>query len=110
MTSVATRDPFAGLVPLSTAMNRVFESAFLAPSGLQQFPLDVYETDSEFVVRASMPGYRPDDVKVTILNNQLTLEGSAPEWKLPEGARYLAKEWNATQFQRTVRLPAAVAP
>jgi len=38
--------------------------------------VDVYETDEEYVVVADLPGVAPTDLKVTVIENQLTIQGT----------------------------------
>lgn len=95
MANMTIRDPFAGFLPLNTAMNRLLESSFVGPrdSGWPaQFPMDVCETEHEFVVRACLPGFRPEDVSISALGKQLSIDGKPAGSELPQGARYLVQE------------------
>ena len=38
-------------------------------------PLDVIQEGDDIVVRASMPGVKPDDISVTVENDVLTIKG-----------------------------------
>jgi HSP20 family protein len=113
MTNLAIRSPFSDLLPLSTTMNRLFEDSFLTPRLASlwqpQYPMDIYETDDEIVVRATLSGFRPDDVKISVLDNQLTIEGKAASYQMPENARCLLHEMGGdAEFQRKVTLPSSV--
>jgi len=109
MANLAIRDPFSNLLPLNEAMNTLFERSFLSPrtTGWWQsyHPMDVYETADEYVVRAWLPGFRPEDVNISAVGNQLTITGKPAEYKAPEGARYLVQEIGSTEFQRSLTLP-----
>lgn len=110
MANLAIRDPFTNLLPLSEAMNSLFERSFLSPRSAAWWqqpyhPMDVYETADEYVVRAWLPGFRPEDVNISAVGNQLTISGKPAGYSAPEGARYLVQEIGATEFQRTLSLP-----
>jgi HSP20 family protein len=76
-------DPFRDMVSLRDAMDRLFEDSFVRPRGEsptlagreQTLALDVYETDDNLVVEASLPGFNPDEVDISIVGNTLTIKG-----------------------------------
>ena len=70
--------------------------------------LDAIEEDEKLVVRASLPGVDPDEIKVTIEDGVLTIDG---ETKVDDEAKvgnYLIRERRAGSFHRSVRLPDSV--
>ena len=70
--------------------------------------LDAIEEDEKLVVRASLPGVDPDEIKVTIEDGVLSIDG---ETKVDDEAKvgnYLIRERRAGSFHRTVRLPDSV--
>jgi len=70
--------------------------------------LDAVEEDEKLVVRASLPGVDPDEIKVTIEDGVLTIDG---ETKVDDEAKvgnYLIRERRAGSFHRSVRLPDSV--
>lgn len=71
-------------------------------------PVDVIGDEDAFTVTAFMPGVRPEDVKIEILKNVLTIEGELLETELAEGERVLLQERPSGTFRRTLRLPAEV--
>jgi HSP20 family protein len=71
--------------------------------------LDVYETDDAFVVKASLPGVKPEDLDVHVEDNVLTVRGEAKEEEKVENARYHWQERWFGEFERSVRLPSQVA-
>ena len=71
-------------------------------------PLDAVEEDGKLVVRASLPGVDSDEIKVTIEDAVLTIDG---ETKVDDEAKvgnYLIRERRAGSFHRSVRLPDSV--
>ena len=71
-------------------------------------PVDVEETDDAVVVRASVPGFRPDEIQVTTVDGDLIIQGThddGSETEPAEGSRYLVRERRAGRFHRRVPLP-----
>ncbi len=113
MTSVIRWSPISDRMSLHTAMDRLFGDAFgvSAPSrtvgapGEGYLPLDVYQTDKEWVIRAAVPDPDPTAVEVTFDGGQITIKG---EIKPPADARpeqYWLRENFAGTFTRQVTLP-----
>ena len=70
--------------------------------------LDAVEEDGNLVVRASLPGVDSDEIKVTIEDGVLTIDG---ETKVDDEAKvgnYLIREHRAGSFHQSVRLPDSV--
>ena len=70
--------------------------------------LDAVEEDGKLVVRASLPRVDSDEIKVTIEDGVLTIDG---ETKVDDEAKvgnYLIRERRAGSFHRSVRLPDSV--
>ena len=65
--------------------------------------LDVYETEEELVVKATIPGIKTKDVEVTISKGTLVIKGGAEEEEKEE--RYLLRERRSETFHHTVALP-----
>ena len=65
------------LMPLRRAMNRLLEDSFIRAGAMQPFrqvfPLDVRETGNEYVLDVSLPGVKPEDIKITAVDNVLTI-------------------------------------
>lgn len=82
MSSLIKWEPFEELASLREAMDRLEKSFFgprrrwVAPLEVR-FPVDMYETDDEIVVEASLPGIKPEDVDVTITGDTLRIKGEA---------------------------------
>ncbi len=70
-------------------------------------PVDIYESDEEYVVEADVPGVAQDRVTLRLENGELALEG---QWSVPEmeGATVLAREFRPVDFRRSFVLPDTV--
>ncbi len=77
------------------------------------FPaVDVMENGDEIVVKASIPGFKPEDVNIEVDDRTLLIAGTGGEERQEEKAdgdvRYLRREIVSGQFFRKVSLPVEV--
>ncbi|HET9014425.1 MAG TPA: Hsp20/alpha crystallin family protein [Thermomicrobiaceae bacterium] len=84
--SMSRWDPWGDMLSLRDAMDQLLRESFVRPatmlsqrSGMGGMPLDVRETDDDYVVRATMPGVKPDDVHIQIKGDTLTISGDMRE-------------------------------
>jgi len=105
-------DPFTAVEPLSDAMDRLFPGSLLPAwrrglSGVDA-ALDMYETDEAVVVKASVPGVKPEDVEVSVVGDTLTIRGEIKADEKVENGQYLCRELARGRFARSVSLPGLV--
>ena len=105
-------EPFRSLTSLREAMDRLFEESVLWPSvvsgasiriGLP--PMDIYQTENDVVVKAAIPGVRPEDIDIKLTGNMLTISGERKVEREVEEESYLVHEMAAGSFRREVMLP-----
>ena len=106
-------DPFREMMTLRSAMDRLFDSAFVGSREDLEFAnwglaLDVSETGDEYLVKASVPGVNPDDLEITYNNKVLTIKGETKQENKVEETRYHLRERRFGSFARSVSLPTAV--
>ena len=107
-------DPFREGLSLRSAMDRLLEESFVRPgSGLLRGatvapPLDIAETEDAFVVTASLPGVKPEDVDIAVQGSTLTLRGETTAAVEQTGTRWHVRERSVGAFQRSVTLPTPV--
>ena len=71
--------PGRDLLGVHDEMNRLFDSVF--PSGLARpeggwsLPVDLHEGESGFTLQMDLPGIKPEDVKIRVLDGVLSIEG-----------------------------------
>ena len=70
--------------------------------------VDVYETDKDVVVETPLAGFNPEDVKVSVVNGVLTLQGEHKKEHEIEEKNYYRKEVRSGAFYRQIVLPTAV--
>ena len=73
-----------------------------------EIPLDVVEKDGDLVVRASVPGVEPADIKVNIEDGVLTIRAETKEETAHAESEYLRRERRTGSFFRAVQLPDTV--
>jgi HSP20 family protein len=69
--------------------------------------LQMSDAGDEVVLMAELPGFKADDINVSVEQGTLTIRGERRD-EAPEGYRVHRKERNAVRFTRTVALPARV--
>ncbi len=72
------------------------------------FPMDVYQTDKEYVVKATLPGVKAEDLDVNIVGETLTIKATTQQDKDVKEESWLLRETQYTAFSRSVTLPSEV--
>ena len=109
-------DPFRDLGILQERMNRVFEDAAVRgwkndePSATTSWSpaVDIYETDSEIMVQAELPGIDRKDIALQLENNVLTLKGDRRFEKETKQENYHRIERSYGGFSRAFTIPTIV--
>ena len=71
-------------------------------------PLEVYEKEDEYVVRAELPGMKKDEIDVSVVEDTLTIKGERKaEEEVKEENYYLCERCYGS-FERSVTLPSAI--
>jgi len=70
--------------------------------------VDIYEEGNNLLVKADVPGFKADDVKVDFTDNVLTLSGESKAEKDEKKAGYFRKERRYGSFSRSVALPSGL--
>ena len=113
MSYLIRRDPFREVMSLRGSMDRLFDDVFFgSPLEMAGFttelPLDVAETDGEFVVKASLPGFNPDDIDISLDNRTLTIKGEYKAEEEKDEPHYHLHERRYGSFARSITLPTEV--
>ena len=70
--------------------------------------VDAVEEDDKLVVRASLPGIAPEEIKITIEDGVLTIDGETKVDEEGKVGNYLIRERRTGSFHRAMRLPDTV--
>lgn len=114
MNIVSRRDPFER-PSLSRALNQLLSDPFFGDSsnlmGIVEegtLPLDVSEDDRSVIVRASLPGFRKEDVSVEVHEGVLTIKAEHTEEKEEKNETFYRRERRFGSVSRRVALPSTV--
>jgi HSP20 family protein len=66
---------------------------------------DFKETDSQFILKADLPGFEKNQIDIDIKGDTLTIRGALEESKVETEADWDIKERYSSSFQRSYRLP-----
>ncbi len=67
--------------------------------------VDISETDKEFAIKAEIPDVKKEDVKVTVDNGVLTIQGERKQEKEENGKKFHRVERFYGSFARSFTLP-----
>ena len=108
-------NPFRELEDIQTRLNRVFgEAPVRQPEGNGLFfadwapPVDIQETEKEYLIKAELPEMKKEDVKVDLLDGVLTIEGERTQEKEEKGKKFHKVERSYGKFVRQFALPTEV--
>lgn len=111
------RDPvLADFVGLSNRLTRLLDGGF---GGLDWQPregattawlppVDIFEEDNAIRITSEIPGVRPEDVKLSVENNLLTISGTKRQVAEERTDRVHRYERTYGAFERSFTLPASV--
>lgn len=111
--SMMRQQPFGEPMTLRDAVSRLFEESFISPGRLAcavptRVPIDVYQQDSNLIVKASLPGARPEDIDVAVTGDVLTIKGEIKREAEAKEENAVRRERCYGAFARTVPLPTKV--
>lgn len=115
MTSLMRWDPSRELMNMRNVMDRLVNESFGGQPTLWQrssegmaLALDVAEENDTYVIKASVPGVKSEDIDVTLTDNVLTIRGELKADEEIKEERYHVRERRWGSFMRSVTLPAPV--
>jgi HSP20 family protein len=77
-------------------------------NGGRRVPVDVSSDDDAYVIRAAVPGLKPEEVEIQIHDDLVMLRGTPKADDEQDGRGYLLREMGSTHFERRLRLPEPV--
>ncbi len=106
-------DPFRELEEVSNRLNRVFgrplsriePNTEMLPMADWMPSADISETDTSYLIKAEIPGVAKEDVKVTIENGMLTIQGERKMEKEEKNKKFHRIERSYGSFMRSFRVP-----
>ncbi|NLE95408.1 MAG: Hsp20/alpha crystallin family protein [Dehalococcoidia bacterium] len=110
-------EPFSDIVSLRDAMDRLFEQSVVRPAralpetgvaGARLMPVDVYEKDSDYVVKAYVPAVKAEEVEISAERETVSIKVHIPGEVEKEDAKsykWLASELGYGDVVRVMTLP-----
>ena len=109
MSNLIRWEPAREMMTLREAMDRLFDDAFTRPLSLRDAwsvpAIDMYQTDDEIVVKAALPGIKPDEVQINVTGEVLTLKGEMKHEEDKKEKAWHIHEQRWGSFERSVVLP-----
>lgn len=114
MSNLIRWEPARDMMTLREAMDRLFDDAFTRPLSIRDGwsmsspAIDMYQTNNEVVVKASVPGFKAEEVQINITGDVLTLKGEVKQEEERNDKAWHIREHRFGSFERSVGLPTAV--
>lgn len=114
MLDLIPRKPLAELSTVRNEMDRLWNRL------LEDWPMptafakgwspmvDISETKDKLVVKAELPGLDPEDIKLSLSGDMLTIQGEKKKEKEEKDEQHYSLERYCGAFQRILRLPVEV--
>jgi HSP20 family protein len=104
--AIARWNPWAELFDLTTQVDQLFTTRQSNGNpAFRSLPVDIRQTDTEFVIDASAPGFAPDEVEVTVDGDVLTIRGRHSVETDDAGDQYVRRERRRSSVYRRIGLP-----
>ncbi len=108
-------EPWSEMVSLRDAMDRLLSESLVRPfgalvaGGVGVPEIDILETDVAIVVKATVPGVRPEDLEITTVGDTVTIKGKVEEEKeSKEEGKVIYRERRHGSFCRSFTLPTLI--
>lgn len=116
--SVVRWDPFRNISTLQGRINSLFDESFPGTAmGREELGacawrpnVDIYETETDIVVKAELPGVAKEDISVEVKDSILTLKGERRIDTRVDEDRYYRREICFGTFHRAFSLQTQVDP
>lgn len=102
-------DPFENFTREVDVLNRFFNGGEGDAQRLAPFGVDVREDGDSLIVEAELPGFKKDEVDITLENQTLTISAQRKEeMSAKKQGEYLLNERRYSRFLRSFTLPPTV--
>lgn len=111
--ALVRQDPFEVFVPMERLIRRVFSDLPGQENGSETsdhgtLALDISQTNDAVVVRASLPGFRKEDVNIEVDDGVLSIDAAREESNEVNDEKFFRRERYFGSVSRRISLPAAV--
>ena len=98
-------EPLRDLQDLQQQLNRLSSTLFGGPWNML---LDIHDSKDRLIIRAELPGVRPEEIDLTIQDNILTIRAERQRETEVKDENWYRQEIAYGVFERQVELPAGV--
>ncbi len=71
-------------------------------------PVEINETKDNFMIRAAIPGFKPEEIEVSVKDNVLILSGKTETQEKREDENTIYSDWRSNRFCRQLILSSEV--
>ena len=108
-------EPFRELEEMTNRLNRIFGKEIQPPTPEGTFAdwapaMDVQETETEYLIKADLPDVKREDIKVSVEDGLLAVEGERKMEKEEKGKKFHRIERSYGKFVRRMAVPTDVDP
>ncbi|MGN6372318.1 MAG: Hsp20/alpha crystallin family protein [Solirubrobacteraceae bacterium] len=108
--ALARWEPFAELSDLRSRLDRMVDELVDGREHTWRLAIDVERENGNLVIRADVPGIKPEDVKIQVEDDILTVSGRHEERTEEKDKHFLRRERRYGSFTRSLALPPGVDP
>lgn len=104
-------DPFREMLSMRRTMDRLIEGTMNEEEGTLPewgLALDVVENEESYLVKASVPGIKPENLDITFNKGLLTIRGEIKDETDTTKGQYHLRERRYGSFSRTISIPSSV--
>lgn len=102
MKTLIKHRPFTSNYPFTNGLSLFNELLGDSPNAPM---VNVKETDTDFNLEVSAPGYKKDNFDINVENNTLTISNSIEDEKSEDTENYTRREFYKSSFSRSFTLP-----
>ncbi len=106
--AISRWEPFAELGELRTRFDRMFDEFANGGERAWTPAVDVERDNGNLVIRADVPGLKPEEVKIEVEDDILTVCGEHEERTEEKDKQFLRRERRFGSFSRSMALPPGV--
>lgn len=111
MSHIVRWEPMRDFFAMREMMDRVFDDLVSQQYGNREAgvpAVDMYQTEDSVVVKATLPGIKPEDLQISITGDVLTIRGESKQEEEVNNATYHLHERRYGSFSRSIPLPSQV--
>lgn len=98
--------PLRELMQIQDRLTNLLDEDITTSIGSSAPATDMYEEDGKFIVEASLPNFKEEEIEINLTDSGLEIKAEHNEEKEKKNRKYLIREMSSGSFYRYVNLPA----